>query len=195
MSGLTTITEINTSLMEPVMSEPIIANLSLDVLREWILQAGYRVELLTDPVANIQYLRSATNGIAFDIRGGNQAGASADQFADFAFVAPLQVQGELPLDLVNRWNGTRRFGRLQLSHPFLVLSLDVSVAGGVTTAHVRAQLEIWDQLVQQLIVYLREELPKLAQAASSAAVDNAAAKADETSVGAAVNLQPTSTVQ
>jgi Putative bacterial sensory transduction regulator len=169
------------------MSDAVISSLSLDVLRAQIQQAGYRVETVTDPVANITFLRSATNGLTFDIRGGNRAGASGEQFSDLAFVAPLQVQGELPLDLVNRWNVTRRFGRLQLSPPFLVLSLDVTVAGGVSITHVRAQLEIWDQLVQQLIVYLRDELPKLAPtqttratiAPSAAPASNTAPAQDE----------------
>ncbi len=79
-------------------------------------------------------------------------------------VTTLQVQGELPLDLVNRWNATRRFGRLQLSPPFLAFCLDVSVAGGVAPNFVRAQIEIWDRLVQELIAYLREELPKVVAA-------------------------------
>ncbi len=143
------------------MSDTIITKLSLDHLRETLQQAGYRVETVTDPVANVVYLRSATNGLAFDVRPGNRLADGSDSFADLAFTAVLQVQGELPLDVVNRWNSTRRFARLQLSQPFLVLSLDISVAGGVAPNHLRAQIEIWDHLVQQLIAYLREELPRL----------------------------------
>ncbi|WP_426425310.1 YbjN domain-containing protein [Bradyrhizobium genosp. A] len=143
-----------------------IASLSLERLRDILQQAGYRIETVNDPVANLAYLRSATAGLAFDLRPGNRL-ASDDTFVDMAFTAVLQVQGELPLEVINRWNATRRFARLQLSHPFLVLSLDVSVAGGVTPAHLRAQVEIWDHLVQQLIVYLREELPKLVPAPAS----------------------------
>jgi hypothetical protein len=67
----------------------------------------------------------------------------------------------LPLELVNRWNATRRFARLQLSQQFLVFCLDVSVAGGVMPNHLRAQIEIWDRLVQELIGYLRDELRQL----------------------------------
>jgi len=151
---------------EPVMSDTI-THLTLDSLREILQQAGYRVETVTDPVANVVYLRSATNGLAFDVRPGNRLANGGDNFADAAFTAVLQVQGELPLDLINRWNATRRFTRLQLSQPFLVLSLDVSVAGGVMPAYLRGQIEIWDHLIQQLIVYLREELSKLAQPAAA----------------------------
>jgi hypothetical protein len=39
--------------------------------------------------------------------------------------------------------------------------MDISVLGGVAPGHLRAQVEIWDHLVRQLITYLREELPRL----------------------------------
>jgi hypothetical protein len=141
------------------MSDTQIAQLTLDNLRDVLQQTGYRVEEATDPVANVPYLRSATGGLAFDVRPGNRL--PDDSFVDVAFTAVLQVQGELPLDLVNRWNATRRFARLQLSQPFLVFCQDVSVAGGVMPNHLRAQIEIWDRLVQELIAYLRDELRQL----------------------------------
>lgn len=141
------------------MSDTQIAQLTLDNLREILQQTGYRVEEAIDPVANVPYLRSATGGLAFDVRPGNRL--PDESFVDVAFTAVLQVQGELPLDLVNRWNATRRFARLQLSQPFLVFCQDVSVAGGVMPNHLRAQIEIWDRLVQELIAYLRDELRQL----------------------------------
>ncbi len=137
--------------------------LTLDTIRDVLQQAGYRVEQATDPVVNVSYLRSATGGVAFDIRPGNRL-AGSDTLADVAFIAVMQVQGEFPLDVVNRWNVTRRFARLQLSAPFLALCFDVSAAGGVTASYLRAQIEIWDHLVQQLIAYLREELTRMAEA-------------------------------
>jgi hypothetical protein len=144
------------------MSDTPVVKLTLDALRDVLQQVGYRVEEVTDPVANVPYLRSATGGLAFDIRPGNRlADADDGSFVDAAFTAVLQIQGELPLDLVNRWNATRRFARLQLSQQFLVFCLDVSVAGGVMPNHLRAQIEIWDRLVQELIVYLRDELRQL----------------------------------
>jgi hypothetical protein len=152
----------------------IITKLTFDMLRDSFQAAGYRVETLVDPVANVQYLRSATVGLGFDIRAGNPLPGEEQGFADVTFVAPLQVQGELPLDIVNRWNVTRRFGRLQLSQSFLVFCLDICVAGGVTTNNLRAHIEIWDRLLQELVGYLREELSKLgstAQAEQSANVD------------------------
>jgi Putative bacterial sensory transduction regulator len=149
------------------MSDTEITQLTLDSLRNVLQQVGYRVEEATDPVANLPYLRSATGGLAFDIRPGNRL--PDEGFVDVAFTAVLQVQGELPLDLVNRWNATRRFARLQLSQPFLVFCLDVSVAGGVMPNHLRAQIEIWDRLVQELIGYLRDELRQLSAKNEAAA--------------------------
>jgi hypothetical protein len=143
------------------MSDALITSLTLEHLREIMQLAGYRVETVTDPVANADYLRSATSGLAFDVRPGSRLDEKVRGFVDVMLIAALQVEGELPLDLVNRWNVSRRFARLQLSPPFLLLTHDVSVAGGVVHNHLRAQIEIWDQLVQQMIAYLRFELPKL----------------------------------
>ncbi len=178
------------------MSDATITKLTLETLREGFQSAGYRVESLTDPVANVSYLRSATAGLGFDIRPGNQFVGDEQGFADVAFVAALQVQGELPLDLVNRWNVTRRFGRLQLSQPFLVFCLDVSVAGGVAPNYLRAQIEIWDRLVQELIAYLREELRKLgATSGATAAVAQQTATAEEPVRERAVDAGAPTTIQ
>ena len=38
---------------EPAMSDTMLTKLSLDGVREALQQAGYRVETLTDPVANV----------------------------------------------------------------------------------------------------------------------------------------------
>lgn len=159
---------------ESIKSESMIDKLTLDGLREQIQRAGYRVETVTDPVASIPYLRSATNGLAFDIRPGNYLAADGQSFIDVALIAVLQVQGDLPLEVINRWNATRRFARLQLSPPFLALSFDISIAGGVSQAHLRAQIEIWDHLVQQLVAFLREELAALAKARAAQAPATAA---------------------
>jgi len=179
--------------MESKMSQTILLKLRLADLQQSLQQAGYRVEVASDPVANIAYLRSATSGLAFDVRPGNRVAGDNDGFADVAFSAVLQVQGELPLDVVNRWNASRRFSRLQLSHPFLVFCMDVSAAGGITLDHLRSQIEIWDRLVQELIVYLREELrrPSVTADATDQVAANAApppkrSRAAEPDVAAAV---------
>ncbi len=99
----------------------------------------------------------------FDVHPGNRLADSSD-FIDATFVATIQIQGNLSREIVNGWNVTRRFARLQLSESFLALTQDVSVVGGVAPDHLRGQVEIWDHLVQQLVSYLREELFKGAPA-------------------------------
>jgi hypothetical protein len=175
----------------------LILDLTLDSLREILQQSGYRVETVTDPIANVPYLRSATGGLTFDIRPGNrlvgQNPAGQDQgFVDVAFVAVLQVQGELSLDLVNRWNVTRRFARLQLSPPFLALCMDVSVAGGVTPDHLRGHIEIWDRLVQELISHLRDELQ---QQSVPVGASPRVAQADTPAQAPAAETNPSATIQ
>lgn len=118
---------------------------------------GCRIETVTDgPTGPI--LRSATSGFGFEVRFNNRLGDQGDRYADAVFLAALRVQGELPLKLVNEWNNTRRFARLHLLEDYLILAMDVSVAGGVTTKHLRIQVEIWDRLVQDLIPYIRKAL-------------------------------------
>nr|WP_246395343.1 YbjN domain-containing protein [Afipia massiliensis] len=140
-------------------------------MREAFQDAGFRVEELNDPVANLPYLRSATGGMPFDVRPGNRSAIGTDRYVDVGLITVFQVQGELPLEIVNRWNATRRFGRVQISPPFLALHLDISVAGGVTHRFLRTQLELWDHLIQQLISYLRDELQKLPAAGSAVSAD------------------------
>jgi hypothetical protein len=111
-------------------------------------------------------LRSSTAGFAFDIRPGNRLADEKAGYVDFTFSAWLNIEGELPLDVVNRWNALRRFGRLQVVPGYLAMTMDVSFIGGVMPNHVRAQVEIWDHLVQALVPYLREELQKLGVAKS-----------------------------
>jgi hypothetical protein len=164
------------------MSDTILTKLTIDGLRDALQQIGYRAESLTDPIANLTYLRSSTGGIGFDIRPGNQAGDQSGAFSDIAMLAILQVQGDLPLEIVNRWNVSRRFARLQLSKPYLVLTMDVLLAGGTTSSNLRANIEIWDRLLQDLIAYLREELRALnvgQQASVSASVSAASSQASQ----------------
>jgi hypothetical protein len=158
----------------------LIAGMTLESLRDLLQDSGYRVETVGE--GGIRFLRSASSRFAFDIRPGNGIVGAADHFGDIAFVALLAVQGTLPLDLVNRWNCTRRFGRLFLDQSipgqdFLVLSMDVSFIGGVSQQQLRAQIEIWDSLLQQLVPWLRDELgriaPKIDTAPRSVADDRA----------------------
>lgn len=144
----------------------LIHAVTLDGLRAHLQELGYRVETVANGAVKAAFLRSASGGMAFDIRPGNRLAGDRIGHADFSFLALLAIKGgELPSELVNTWNNQRRFGRLHIDQGFLMLDMDVSVAGGVTQDYLRAQTMIWDQLLQGLIAYLRVELPRLATTA------------------------------
>jgi hypothetical protein len=67
----------------------------------------------------------------------------------------------LLLRSLNRWNTQRRFSRLHLVPGLLLLVLDVSLIGGVAPDHVRANVEIWNKLLPDLIAFLRDEVQKV----------------------------------
>jgi len=146
----------------------IVTSLTVDSLRALLQHFGYRAEVITDDAAKVTLVRSATSGLSFDIRPGNHLADHPAQFVDCAFLASFKVEGELPLAPLNDWHNARRFCRLHLNQGFLMLDMDVSLAGGVTSDHLRAHLEIFDQLLQGLVAFLRSELPRLAANDASA---------------------------
>ncbi len=127
--------------------------------------AGYRVTL-AEQNGRMQ-LMSASQGVGFAVRFGNP-GAEADTHIDYTLSCALQVQGELPPDLVPAWNRTKRFARLASHQQFLLLEMDVMVAGGVTDRHLRSTIELWDRLVQEFLLHLRNR-PVMAAAGATAA--------------------------
>ncbi|MCB2250271.1 YbjN domain-containing protein [Pseudomonas chlororaphis] len=130
----------------------LIASVTPHSLTELLQGAGYRVNQ-TDQNGVVQLL-SASQGIGYAVRFGNPA-AEQGSYVDFTFSCALRVQGELPAGLAELWNASRRFARLSLQGEFLVMEMDVVVAG-VGHDHLRRQLELWDRLLQEFIVYLRD---------------------------------------
>ncbi|WDH38081.1 YbjN domain-containing protein [Pseudomonas chlororaphis] len=130
----------------------LIASVTPQSLTELLQGAGYRVNQ-TDQNGIVQLL-SASQGIGYAVRFGNVA-AEPRSYVDFTFSCALRVQGELPAGLAELWNASRRFARLSVQGEFLVMEMDVVVAG-VGADHLRSQLELWDRLLQEFIVYLRD---------------------------------------
>jgi hypothetical protein len=140
--------------------------MTIESMRDCLQSVGYRAEIVTDAVAGITYLRSATSGLNFDIRMGNKLAGDQEGYADATLIAVFNVVGDMPLAPINAWNHSRRFGRLQIdtsipNHKFLVLCMDIVVAGGVSRQNLNAQIAIWEGLLQQLTPWLREELAKI----------------------------------
>ncbi|MHC8327159.1 YbjN domain-containing protein [Pseudomonas sp. LB1P83] len=129
-------------------------------LTEVLQAAGYRVNQTEQN--DIVQLLSASQGIGYAVRFGNPA-VEPGQYVDFTFSCALRVQGELPAGLAELWNASRRFARLSVQGEFLVMEMDVVVAAGVSADHLRGNLELWDRLLQEFIVYLREYSQNAAQ--------------------------------
>ncbi|WP_434557377.1 YbjN domain-containing protein [Pseudomonas sp. Z4-20] len=134
-------------------TQALIQSITAEQLGELLQVAGYRVNR-TEQGAVVQLL-SASQGIGFAVRFGNPAAAEGS-FLDFTFSCALRIEGKLPEGLVEVWNASRRFARLSLQGEFLVMEMDAIVAAGVSEDHLRGVLELWDRLLQEFVVYLRE---------------------------------------
>ncbi len=130
----------------------MILDVNAERLQELLQSAGYRVTV-SEQNGMVQLL-SASQGVGFAVRLGNPA-AEAGQYLDYTLSCALRVQGELPAGLADRWNVEKRFARLTVQGAFLVLELDVILAGGVSENYLRATAELWDRLLQEFLLFLR----------------------------------------
>jgi hypothetical protein len=137
------------------MAKNLIRSFTAESIRELAQAAGFRAEIEPASAGTGPVIRSASSGLAFEIRLLNPLQIDAKNYADLTFTAGLQLQGPLALDIVNRWNASKRFSRLYITRGFLILAMDVVLQGGVPPEHLRAQIEIWDRLLQELLAYLR----------------------------------------
>jgi hypothetical protein len=142
------------------MSGTTLAKFTLDSLRETLQQAGYSVEAVAGPLANIPYLRSARDGLAFDSRSGNRAAriyalsrgcAVSLQFGDQIVVdasgttrltirSSLRVNGEDERAAgVMRWQIRKSFYRQVGSEQLeFAIEADVILGNGIALADVLA---------------------------------------------------------
>jgi hypothetical protein len=128
-------------------------------------QAGYRANEVSN--GQIVQLQSATQGIGFVINFGNIVSDQNRDFIDFSFNCTLNIEGNLRSELVSDWNRSRRFARLSQQGQWLVLVMDVMVAGGVSAAWLQGQCELWDALLREYIRHL--QTPATTSAATDAA--------------------------
>jgi len=103
-------------------------------------------------------LHSASHGIGFQVLWGNAR--APGQYADFTLSCPLRVQGgELPAGLLDSWHRSKRFARVSQHGDFVVLEMDVLVAGGVSADYLFVSLQLWMQMMGQFFVFLRNFKP------------------------------------
>jgi len=144
----------------------LIETVSADSLTTLLQDAGCRVNR-NEQNAVVQLL-SASQGVGYAVRFGNRA-VEEGQFLDFTYSCALRIQGDLPDGLANLWNASRRYSRLSVQGEFLVLEQDVLVADGVTYKHLQGSLVLWDRLLQEFIVFLRDYSRNIAAAQEAAA--------------------------
>lgn len=149
----------------------LIQSLTAESLTELLQRVGYRVT--TSEQNGLVQLLSASQGVGFAVRFGNP-GDQQGEYVDYTLSCALRVQGDLPAGLVETWNISKRFARMASQGAFLVLEMDVVVAGGVSENHVRAMTELWDRLLQEFLLYLRQYAQQ-AQAAGNVPADGAVA--------------------
>lgn len=146
----------------------LILDVNAERLQDLLQSAGYRVTV-SEQNGMVQLL-SASQGVGFAARMGNPA-AEPGRYLDYTLSCALRVQGELPAGLADRWNVEKRFARLTVQGVFLVLELDVILAGGVSENYLRATAELWDRLLQEFLLFLR------ANASAEAGAEDAGADA------------------
>lgn len=130
----------------------LVESMDIAQLSAMLQNAGYRS---TEVEQNgLVQLLSASQGIGFVLRPGNP-GQEPGQVVDFTLSCALQIQNGLPANLVGEWNRIKRFSRLSEQGGFLVLAKDVVVAGGVSERYLRANMELWDRLLQDYVLFLR----------------------------------------
>lgn len=146
-------------------NKTLIETVTTDALTVLLQDMGYRVTEAQQ--GDIVHLLSAAQGIGFTVRPGN-SGAGQLSYLDYTFSCVIRVEGTLAASLINRWNVEKRFARMALQGEFLTLEMDVVVAGGVSHAYLQAQTELWDRLLQEMILFLRgnPETPSALETAS-----------------------------
>lgn len=153
-------------------------SVSVEELGEFFRSAGYRV---TPAEQNGQVqLMSASQGVGFAVRLGNRT-PDEGRFLDYTLACVLQVQGDIPQELVSSWARTKRFARLSAHGQFLVLEMDVVTNGGVTGRYVTSMIGLWDRMMQEFLLHLRN---RSATAAASRPADVAAGSGDAAVSGA-----------
>lgn len=140
----------------------LVRTVSLDDLAAVLQKRGFRAEKI-EWIGGREALRSATGGVGFSIVAGN---GTAGAYADFTYFANFRLEG-LPLaEICEKWNVGRRFARAHARDGLLNIELDVVLATGVAPDYVDVTLELWNQLLNELLGLLREEGSKTAAPAA-----------------------------
>lgn len=115
-------------------------------------------------------LHSASHGVGFQVFWGNAT--TPGHYVDFTLSCPLRVQGgTLPEGIVAAWHRTKRFARVSQHGDFVVLEMDIVLAGGVSPSHLSFSLQLWTQMMGQFLLHLRNYVPESPDATGAQNVD------------------------
>ncbi len=137
------------------MSDEILTFLTTDQLCTILQQRGFRAARSGPDDAPV--VESATAGLAFRCHFRSKYAGNDEGWQDWTNSLPIHLDIALKDGFVERWNQAWRFGRLRQLEDRIMLEMDISTTGGVTSRHLHAQLEIWDHLVRGLVAAIRND--------------------------------------
>lgn len=131
----------------------LVRTVTMADLATMLQQKGFRAEA-AEWAGGREALRSAAGGVGFNLVAGNGADGA---YRDFTYFASFRLDG-LPLEgICGKWNAARRFARLHARDGLLNFEMDVLLATGVSEGYLAVILELWNQLLNELLAALREE--------------------------------------
>jgi hypothetical protein len=121
-------------------------------------QAGHPAAIVES--GDFSRVQSSTRGIGFCVDFGGAADPER-KHGEFSFRCWLHIRGDLPPRTIEEWNQSKRYARLFRQEQNLAMAMDVLLSGGVSEAHLRAQCELWERLLRELIVHMRKRRHRL----------------------------------
>lgn len=158
------------SIPQPTAGE-LLFSVSADQVSEAIKASGCAVTAIEQD--GVVRLHSASHGVGFQVLWGNAL--AEGQYVDFTLSCPLRVQGgTLPDGVMADWHRAKRFARVAQHGDFVVLEMDVLVAGGISARHLAVVAQLWTQMMGEFFLHLRNvRLPEGAASTAPVAQDEA----------------------
>lgn len=101
-------------------------------------------------------LVGAVEGVNFNVRFGARA-LGKGGWTDFTLSAPFTVDQAVSPVIGAFWNRRNRFARAYRTDAQLFLDMDVTVAGGVSRAHIKYQFAVWSDITRLFVRHLRAD--------------------------------------
>jgi hypothetical protein len=101
-------------------------------------------------------LVGTVEGVNFNVRFAARA-LGKGGWTDFTLSAPFTVDQAVSPVIGAFWNRRNRFARAYRTDAQLFLDMDVTVAGGVSRAHIKYQFAVWSDLTRMFVQHLRAD--------------------------------------